>query len=104
MSTSHQQTEQQEQHKAVGHHRFHGHSDAREAPKTDCMRMHQEEARDAEQKLAHDEVHDFIGQPNDQLERARNVLKDPNSPPDAKLNALDNAEALPHGGYLVGDL
>ena len=27
----------------------------------------------------------------------------PNSPADAKLNALDS-EALPHGGYLRGDL
>ncbi|BGP26301.1 hypothetical protein JCM10295v2_005248 [Rhodotorula toruloides] len=71
---------------------------------TDCMHMHQEEGRDAEEKLAHDEVHGFLGQPDDQLERAHNVLKDTNSPPDAKLNALDNAEALPHGGYLVGDL
>ena len=28
----------------------------------------------------------------------------PNSPADAKLNALDGSEALPHGGYLRGDL
>lgn len=30
--------------------------------------------------------------------------RQPHSPPDAKLNALDDAEALPHGGYLRGDL
>ncbi|BGP41905.1 hypothetical protein JCM10449v2_005900 [Rhodotorula kratochvilovae] len=70
----------------------------------DCSRMHEEDARAAAEKLAHDDVHHYEGQPDDQRLRGENILKDPKSPADAKLNALDGSEALPHGGYLRGDL
>ncbi|BGP50068.1 hypothetical protein JCM10450v2_005977 [Rhodotorula kratochvilovae] len=88
----------------AGHHRLHGRSDAREAAAVDCSRMHEEDARAAAEKLAHDDVHHYEGQPDDQRLRGENILKDPKSPADAKLNALDGSEALPHGGYLRGDL
>ncbi|GJN92906.1 hypothetical protein Rhopal_005947-T1 [Rhodotorula paludigena] len=86
------------------HHRYRGNSDAKELSDLDCQRMHAEDARDAKAKLAHDEAHHFDGQPEEQRDRAKGILRDPHSPADAKLNALDNSEALPHGGYLRGDL
>ncbi|GAA5855028.1 hypothetical protein JCM9279_005728 [Rhodotorula babjevae] len=88
----------------AGHHHHHGKSDARTPPPVDCAAMHKDDARAAEEKLKHDDVHHFEGQPDDQRLRADNILKDPKSPADAKLNALDGSEALPHGGYLRGDL
>ncbi|KPV71662.1 uncharacterized protein RHOBADRAFT_47619 [Rhodotorula graminis WP1] len=88
----------------TGHHHYHGKSDARAPPRVDCVAMHKEDALAAAEKLKHDEVHHYEGQPDDQRLRADNILKDPKSPADAKLNALDSSEALPHGGYLRGDL
>ncbi|GAA5977754.1 hypothetical protein JCM10908_005080 [Rhodotorula pacifica] len=85
------------------HHHLHGRSDAQEKPDIDCRGMHKQDALEAKQKLAHDHVHHYEGQLPNVAEHAQHVLQDPHSPADAKLNALDDAEALPHGGYLRGD-
>ncbi|MCU6128249.1 hypothetical protein H3U06_18705, partial [Clostridioides difficile] len=90
---------------AMGHHHtWHGKSDAPIKPNIDCCEMHKRDAMEAAKRLEHDEVHHFDGQIPNVAEHAQHVLQDPHSPPDAKLNALDDAEALPHGGYLRGDL
>ncbi|POY70923.1 hypothetical protein BMF94_6101 [Rhodotorula taiwanensis] len=82
------------------HHRHHG-VPVQSTPESRAR--HKEEAKEAEEKLAHDEVHHYDGQLKEVAEHAEHVLHDPNLPADAKLNALDDAEALPHGGYLRGD-
>ncbi|GAA5864829.1 hypothetical protein JCM3774_004243 [Rhodotorula dairenensis] len=86
------------------HHTWHGKSDAPIKPNIDCCEMHKRDALEAAKRLEHDQVHHYDGQVPDVAEHAHHVLQDPHSPPDAKLNALDDAEALPHGGYLRGDL
>ncbi|GAA5999207.1 uncharacterized protein JCM10292_001667 [Rhodotorula paludigena] len=87
------------------HHRQHGKSDAKELPFLDCQRMHAEDARDAEAKLAHDDAHHLTASPKSSGTAPKGSSATcPHSPADAKLNALDNSEALPHGGYLHGEL
>ncbi|GAA5825461.1 hypothetical protein JCM11251_006997 [Rhodosporidiobolus azoricus] len=70
----------------------------------DLKRMHQEADREAHDKLAKDTVHDFVGQEPAEAVRAEKIRKSPSMTDEAKLNALDDAEALPHHGFLPGDL
>ncbi|GAA5893828.1 hypothetical protein JCM6882_003105 [Rhodosporidiobolus microsporus] len=70
----------------------------------DTKRMHQEADRDAHEKLADDKVHEFEGQDPAEAARAEKIRKSPTMTDEAKLNALDDAEALPHHGFLPGDL
>ncbi|GAA6017638.1 hypothetical protein JCM10207_001232 [Rhodosporidiobolus poonsookiae] len=54
--------------------------------------------------MATDDVHTFEGQDSHERERYKGLWKDAHSTTEAKLNAADAAEALPHHGFLPGDL
>ncbi|GAA6037320.1 hypothetical protein JCM8097_008509 [Rhodosporidiobolus ruineniae] len=51
-----------------------------------------------------DAVHKFEGQEPEERQHYQNLWKDPNTTTECKLNAADDAEALPHHGFLAGDL
>ncbi|GAA5934938.1 hypothetical protein JCM10213_007900 [Rhodosporidiobolus nylandii] len=72
--------------------------------RVDTKRMHQEFNREAHEKLSHDTVHTFEGQEPTEAERNERIRESPVLTDEAKLNALDDHEALPHHGFLRGDL